>query len=242
MLETPVVGEYAASRKQKFLRRGSRPVPASLRRGSVRSPRDRGCAFQVESLPARVVVFARPGVHLCSAASAIEQAWRLSMVSLLRGLEAQPAFRTDENYRCMHPADHRAIMRPNSPRDKIEVVPLHHDDLPELEVTALPLVTLSGHLEPDPEETSPGRGTSRGAIRDPLLSDADRFYRGGSPFPRRVLRSPSGGPSTSSGPCAIFKRPGLAVGCPRVAQMSGPAGVGRRIARYIVSGWALLWL
>ena len=34
----------------------------------------------------------------------------------------------------------------------------------------------------DPEETSPGRGTSRGEIRDPLLSDADRFYRGGSPF------------------------------------------------------------
>jgi hypothetical protein len=34
----------------------------------------------------------------------------------------------------------------------------------------------------DPEETSPGPGTSRGEIRDPLLSDADRFYRGGSPF------------------------------------------------------------
>jgi hypothetical protein len=34
----------------------------------------------------------------------------------------------------------------------------------------------------DPEETSPGRGTSRGEIRDPLLSDADRFYRGGSSF------------------------------------------------------------
>src|SRR5215475_13065609 len=34
----------------------------------------------------------------------------------------------------------------------------------------------------DPEETSPGRGTSRGEIRDPLLSDADRLYRGGSPF------------------------------------------------------------
>jgi hypothetical protein len=34
----------------------------------------------------------------------------------------------------------------------------------------------------DPEETSPGRGASRGEIRDPLLSDADRFYRGGSPF------------------------------------------------------------
>src|SRR5437867_6398173 len=34
----------------------------------------------------------------------------------------------------------------------------------------------------DPEETSPGRGTSRGEIRDPLLSDADRSYRGGSPF------------------------------------------------------------
>jgi hypothetical protein len=61
----------------------------------------------------------------------------------------------------------------------------------------------------DPEETSPGRGTSRGEIRDPLLSDADRFYRGGSPFSRRVRRSPSGGPSTSSGPCAILKRSGL---------------------------------
>jgi hypothetical protein len=34
----------------------------------------------------------------------------------------------------------------------------------------------------DPEETSPGRGTSRGEIRDPLLSDADRSDRGGSPF------------------------------------------------------------
>ena len=34
----------------------------------------------------------------------------------------------------------------------------------------------------------------------------------------------SGGPSTSSGPCAIFKRSGLAVGCPRVAQcMDRPA-------------------
>jgi hypothetical protein len=45
------------------------------------------------------------------------------------------------------------------------------------------------HSKPDPrldptrpEETSPGRVTSRGEIRDPLLSDADRFYRGGSPF------------------------------------------------------------
>jgi hypothetical protein len=37
------------------------------------------------------------------------------MVSLLRGAEAQPAFRTDENYNCLHPADHRAIMRPDSP-------------------------------------------------------------------------------------------------------------------------------
>ena len=37
------------------------------------------------------------------------------MVSLLRGLEAQPAFRADENYRRMHPADHRAIMRSDSP-------------------------------------------------------------------------------------------------------------------------------
>ena len=34
------------------------------------------------------------------------------MVSLLRGAEAQSAFRTDENYNCLHPADHRAIMRP----------------------------------------------------------------------------------------------------------------------------------
>jgi len=34
----------------------------------------------------------------------------------------------------------------------------------------------------DPEETSAGRGTSRGEIRDPLVSDADRFCRGGSPF------------------------------------------------------------
>ena len=37
------------------------------------------------------------------------------MVSLLRGAEAQPAFRADENYRRMHPADHRAIMRSDSP-------------------------------------------------------------------------------------------------------------------------------
>ena len=64
----------------------------------------------------------------------------------------------------------------------------------------------------------------------------------GTRFFREDLRSPSGGPSTSSGPCAILKRSGLAVVCRRVAQMSGPAGVGRRIARYIVSGWALIWL
>jgi hypothetical protein len=31
-------------------------------------------------------------------------------------------------------------------------------------------------------KTSPGRGTSRGEIGDPLLSGADRFYRGGSLF------------------------------------------------------------
>lgn len=68
------------------------------------------------------------------------------MISLLRGCEAQPAFRTDENYRCMHPADHRAIMRPDSSRDKIEVVQLHHDDLPGLEVTALPLGTQTRHF------------------------------------------------------------------------------------------------
>jgi len=37
------------------------------------------------------------------------------MVSLLRGFEAQPAFLTVENYRCMQPSDHRAIMRPDSP-------------------------------------------------------------------------------------------------------------------------------
>jgi hypothetical protein len=50
------------------------------------------------------------------------------------------------------------------------------------------------------------------------------FIEEARPFPRRVLRSPSGGPSTSSGPCAIFKRSGLALGCPRVAQcMDRPA-------------------
>jgi hypothetical protein len=74
----------------------------------------------------------------------------------------------------------------------------------------------------DPEETSPGRGTSRGEIRDPLLSDADRFYRGRSPF------------SAKSSPISIRwslnlertlrQRSGLAVGCPRVAQcMDWPA-------------------
>jgi hypothetical protein len=34
----------------------------------------------------------------------------------------------------------------------------------------------------DPEETSPGRGASRGEIRDPLLSDADRFLAKSSPI------------------------------------------------------------
>jgi hypothetical protein len=84
------------------------------------------------------------------------------------------------------------------------------------------------------------RAAGRSAI--PCYPTPIDFIEEARPFPRRVLRSPSGGPSTSSGPCAIFKRSGLAVECPRVAQMSGPAGVGRRIARYIVSGWALLWL
>src|SRR5205814_9810651 len=77
------------------------------------------------------------------------------------------------------------------------------------------------------------RAAGRSAI--PCYPTPIDFIEEARPFPRRVLRSPSGGPSTSSGPCAIFKRSGLAVGRPRVAQMYGPAGVGQRIARYIVS-------
>jgi len=65
------------------------------------------------------------------------------------------------------------------------------------------------------------RAAGRSAI--PCYPTPIDFIEEARPFPRRVLRSPSGGPSTSSGPCAIFKRSGLAVGCPRVAQMYGPA-------------------
>src|SRR5256885_9638049 len=66
------------------------------------------------------------------------------------------------------------------------------------------------------------RAAERSAI--PCYPTPIDFIEEARPFPRRVLRSPSGGPSTSSGPCAIFKRSGLAVGCPRVAQcMDRPA-------------------
>ena len=57
------------------------------------------------------------------------------------------------------------------------------------------------------------------AIARKSLSTPIDFIAEARPLPRRVLRSPSGGPSTSSGPCAIFKRSGLAVGGP----MYGPA-------------------
>ena len=60
------------------------------------------------------------------------------------------------------------------------------------------------------------RTAGRSAI--PCYPTPIDFIEEARPLPRRVLRSPSGGPSTSSGPCAIFKRSGLAVGCPRVAQ------------------------
>src|SRR6266403_6287109 len=80
------------------------------------------------------------------------------------------------------------------------------------------------------------RAAGRSAI--PCYPTPIDFIEEARPLPLRVLRSPSGGPSTSSGPCAIFKRSGLAVGCPRVAQcMDRRWG---RIARYIVSGWALI--
>src|SRR5712672_4786139 len=93
-----------------------------------------------------------------------------------------------------------------------------------MEVPPLPLLTQQRH---HPDEA---RAAGRSAI--PCYPTPIDFIEEARPLPRRVLRSPSGGPSTSSGPCAIFKRSGLAVECPRVAQMSGPAGVGRRIARY----------
>src|ERR1700756_3881118 len=98
----------------------------------------------------------------------------------------------------------------------------------------LPGVTRKIH---HPDEA---RAAGRSAI--PCYPTPIDFIEEAHPFPLRVLRSPSGGPSTSSGLCAIFKGSGLAVGCPRVAQMYGPAGAGRRIGRYIVSGWASIWL
>jgi hypothetical protein len=103
--------------------------------------------------------------------------------------------------------------------------------------TSMRRATLLTQKRHHPDEA---RAAGRSAI--PCYPAPIDFIEEARPFPRRVLRSPSGGPSTSSGPCAIFKRSGLAVGCPRVAQMYGPAGIGRRIARYIVSGWALIWL
>ena len=80
---------------------------------------------------------------------------------------------------------------------------------------AFPVLTQKRH---HPDEA---RAAGRSAI--PCYPTPIDFIEEARPLPRRVLRSPSGGPSTSSGPCAIFKRSGLAVGCPRVAQMYGPA-------------------
>ena len=88
----------------------------------------------------------------------------------------------------------------------------------------------------------PDGGTSRGEIGDPLLSDADRFYRGGSPFFREEF--------SDLHPVVPQPRADLA---PSLNARAWPWDVrewpnvwtGRRWATYsavYVSGWALIWL
>ena len=80
------------------------------------------------------------------------------------------------------------------------------------------------HHRVGPERHHPDEARAAGRSAIPCYPTPIDFIEEARPFPRRVLRSPSGGPSTSSGPCAIFKRSGLAVGCPRVPQcMDRPA-------------------